>query len=397
MRIALYHPWIYVKSGLERTIMEIYGRSRHKWTIFTSHYDSEGTYPELKKMNVVELGRVSVQRRYGAVLRAASKIALTRLDLSDQDAVVVCCDGLGSFINFRNRDVPSICLCFTPLRAVYDEEYRARHLARLGLARPLALAFEYGYRVIDRRAWRHYQRTFCISETVRDRVLRGGLTPAENIEISYAGISGERIRVCPTSEPFFFLPGRIMWTKNLELGISAFQKFRARTGSPWRLVIAGMVDEKSRPYLEKLEGIIGGDPFIEIRRSVSDDEMDDLYARCHAVIFTAFNEDQGLTPLEAAAHGKPVIAVNRGGPTEIVVHGETGLLEAPDPHAFSRAMQVLAQDPKLARVMGARGAERARQFTWSTFVERLDGYFTGLEQRTVPALGGTRSLENSSC
>jgi glycosyltransferase involved in cell wall biosynthesis len=380
MRIALYHPWIYVKSGLERTIVEIYRRSRHRWTILTSHYDREGTFPELKEMGIVELPRVSVRRRYGTVLRAAAAIASTRLDLSGHDALAVCCDGLGSLINFRNREIPSVCLCFTPLRAVYDREYRARHLSRLGPVRPLALAFEAGYRIIDRLAWRRYRDVICISETVRDRVVSGGLWPGNRIEVAYAGIAGERIRVCHTLERFFFLPGRIMWTKNIELGLLAFKEFRERTGLDFQLVVAGMVDEKSRPYLAYLERVAAGDPAIRFLRDRSDAEMDDLYARCHAVLFTSFNEDQGLTPLEAAAHGKPVVAVNRGGPTETVRHGETGFLEEPAPAAFSRAMEALARDPGLARAMGARAAERARQFTWGEFVERVDSCFSRLRE-----------------
>ncbi|HTP51287.1 MAG TPA: glycosyltransferase family 4 protein [Anaeromyxobacteraceae bacterium] len=391
MRVAIYHPWIYVRSGLERTIMELYRRSRHRWTILTSHYDRDGTYPDLKEMGVIELPRVSVRRRYGAVLKAAATIAATRLDLSGQDALVVCCDGLGSLLNFRNHAVPSLCLCFTPLRAVYDSEYRARHLARLGAARPLAHLFEVGFRAIDRRAWQRYSHVFCISETVKRRVLEGGLYPPDGIDIAYAGISGERIRLCDTFEPFFFLPGRIVWTKNLELGIRAFLALRARTGFRFELVIAGMVDEKSRPYLARLEALAGGDPAIRILQDVTDDAMDDLYGRCHAVLFTSFNEDQGLTPLEAAAHGKPVIAVNRGGPTETVRNGETGLLVDATTDAFLEAMERLVRDPELARSLGRRGAERARLFTWANFVESIDGYLDRMEAGRERASLGARS------
>jgi glycosyltransferase involved in cell wall biosynthesis len=380
VRIAIYHPWVYVKSGLERTLMELHRRSRHRWTILTSHYDREGTYPELAEMGVVELARVPVRRRYGAVLRAAATIGSTRLDLSSYDALVVSCDGLGSLLTFRNHALPTVCLCFTPLRAVYDEEYRARHLARLGPARPLGLAFEAGYRWIDRLAWKRYDHVFCISETVRERVVRGGLYPAERIEIAYAGITGERIRPSGTFEPFFFLPGRIMWTKNLELGIRAFQAFKARTGSPFELVIAGMVDGKSGPYLATLRTLIGDDPSIRIIQDVSDSRMDELYDRCHAVLFTSFNEDQGLTPLEGAAHGKPVIAVNRGGPRETVLPGVTGLLVEPDPASFADALEGIAADTARAREMGARGIDQARRFTWAGFVDRIDAYFTGLEE-----------------
>ena len=69
MKVALYHPWIYLKSGLERTILEIARRSRHDWIICTSHFDASGTYPQLQEHSVTEVNRVSVQRSYGAVMQ----------------------------------------------------------------------------------------------------------------------------------------------------------------------------------------------------------------------------------------------------------------------------------------------------------------------------------------
>ena len=91
--------------------MEIKRRSRHDWEIFTGYYDADGTYPELKQMDVKVLKPVSVKRRYGTVISAGMTIATTKIQDPEIDALVVSCDGLGSFINFANRDIPSVCLC----------------------------------------------------------------------------------------------------------------------------------------------------------------------------------------------------------------------------------------------------------------------------------------------
>jgi glycosyltransferase involved in cell wall biosynthesis len=104
----------------------------------------------------------------------------------------------------------------------------------------------------------------------------------------------------------------------------------------------------------------------------TDAELRALYERCTAVLFTAFNEDWGIVPLEAMAAGKPVVAVNRGGPSETVLHGETGYLEPDIPAAFARRMIELAADPALCRRLGLAGAERAQQFSWDAFVAGLD-------------------------
>jgi glycosyltransferase involved in cell wall biosynthesis len=372
MRVALYHPWIYVKSGLERTILEIARRSRHRWDIYTSHYDAQGTYPELDELGIRETARVSVKRNYGAVLAASARVAGTRLDLEGVDALVVCCDGVGSFITLRNARVPIVNLCFTPLRAVYDTEYRRRHLSRQGIRRVLALFAERAYVAVDRLLWRRYRSVVCISETVRDRAAQGGLRRRKDMVVLYPGVDGAMIAASDRFEPFFFLPGRIMWTKNIELGIAALQAFRRATGRDWRLVIAGMVDEKSQEYIARLRTMAGDEGAIEFHIAPTDAEMWDYYDRCTAVLFTAFNEDLGLTPMEAMARGKPVIAVNRGGPREVVEDRVTGYLVEAEPGRFCDAMTLLTSDVARLRAMGRAGLERVKRFTWEKFVSGLD-------------------------
>jgi glycosyltransferase involved in cell wall biosynthesis len=372
LRIALYHPWIYVKSGLERTILEIARRSRHQWDIHTSHYDAEGTYPELKELGIRETARVSVRRNYSSVLAASARLATTRLDIDGADALLVCCDGVGSFITLRNARVPVVNLCFTPLRAVYDQEYRKRHLERQGSLRWLALLLEKGFNRLDRRLWQRYDKVVCISETVRERVARGGLCAHDEMVVLYPGVDGSAIVASERMEPFFFLPGRIMWTKKIELGIEAFLKFRGATGLDYRLVVAGMVDEKSREYLARLRALAADDRRIEFHIGPTDAQMQDYYAGCTAVLFTAFNEDLGLTPMEAMARGKAVIAVNRGGPREVVEHEVTGYLVEGDSDSFAGAMGRLVADAARLSAMGLAGLERVKRFTWERFVGDLD-------------------------
>ena len=373
MKVALFHPWIYLKSGLERTILEIARRSRHEWVLYTTHYDAQGTYPELADFDVREVNRVSVQRSYGAVLGASRRIARAKLPLDDVQALVVCCDGVGSFITLRNAAVPALNLCFTPLRAVYDEEYRARHLARQGRRRWAALAMERAWRAIDPWLWRRFRHVVFISDAVRQRAAAGGLLARnQSWEVLYPGIEVAQAHASGRFEDFLFLPGRIMWTKNIELGIEAFLQYRRATGAATRLVVAGMVDAKSREYFARLQQLAGDGHGVEFVLSPPDAQMRDLYDRCSAVLFTAFNEDLGLTPMEAMASGKPVIAVDRGGPREVVRHQETGYLVPADPNAFALAIELLLADPARLRRMGEAGLQHVRRFGWDRFVAGLD-------------------------
>jgi hypothetical protein len=139
MRVALYYPWIYLTSGVERTLLEVSGRSRHDWVLYTSFFKPEHTYAGLAQRKVVTLGSVPVSRDIKNVGKAAWKIAQLRLPLERHDLLVVASEGLGDFVVFRNAKCPVLCLCFTPLRAVFDPEYRQRARGQRGALGRLAL------------------------------------------------------------------------------------------------------------------------------------------------------------------------------------------------------------------------------------------------------------------
>jgi glycosyltransferase involved in cell wall biosynthesis len=372
VRIALYHPWIYLKGGVERTLIELSRRSEHDWTFYTSYYDPDASFPEIRECDVRRIGAVSVNRSYSSVLHAAGSIAKIKMDDAGHDALVISCDGLGSFINLRNRSKPLVGLCFTPLRAVYDNEYRKRHFAANPRRKHRAMLMGECYRIVDRLLWQRYDRVICISETVKARVVDNHLASADKIDVLYTGVDERRISVSDCTEPFFFLPGRIMWTKHIELGIKAFLQFRKQSQQPYRLVIAGTVDRKSQPYLVYLRHLARDCPDIEFALEPTDEQMQSYYRRCFATLFTAFNEDLGLTPMEAMVHGKPVIAVNKGGPTEVVKHLETGLLLPADENSFAAGMMALGADAARAKSYGAVGAQRVASFGWSSFVAGVD-------------------------
>jgi len=296
---------------------------------------------------------------------------------------------------FRNHDIPLICLCLTPLRAAFDPFYQEEYLKMHHNQWFRRLALKLGaaaFRVVDRRAWKHYAHVFAISQEVERRIATGNLCPGNKVSLIYPGIDLSQLKPSGAFDNNFLLSGRIMWTKNIELGIDAFLDLQARRADlrDFTLTIAGFVDQKSRPYIAKLRQRAAGCPQIKFVESPSDQELFRLYQSCYAVLYTPLNEDWGLVPLEAMALEKPVVTVDRGGPRETVVDGETGFLVNPEPKDFSAAMELLADDPGRVRRMGMAGRKHVQRYEWTRFCTTLDEYLDGVAI-TAPAVGGSGS------
>jgi glycosyltransferase involved in cell wall biosynthesis len=379
MRLALYHPWVYLYGGAERVITELVERSRHDWILYTHHYAPEGTFAPLRE-HVVELGPpVSVKRSLRPLLHAAATMATARLPESDAQALLVSSEGLGDLLLARTN-LPTVAYCHTPLKILHDPAARAtlaeRDPAKASLLRMLGWPFQ----MVDAALWRRYRYVMVNSHETRRRVVDGGLAESDQVEVLHPGVDISRfghgygllseVPAAAEREPVFLVAGRIMWQKNIGLAIEAFRLGLER-GLQGRLIIAGMVDEKSEPYLADLRRQAENLP-VTFELCPDDQRLAVLYEQATALLFTAPNEDWGIVPLEAMASGTPVIAVDAGGPRESVVHGETGWLLPATPRAFASQMQAVQAMPgELAR-MRHSCREWASRFDWDSFVMRVD-------------------------
>ena len=124
--------------------------------------------------------------------------------------------------------------------------------------------------------------------------------------------------------------------------------------------MAGAGPERAR--LEKRAG-----PTVSFIGAKADSEIAGLYANCRALLFPGF-DDFGIAPVEAQSAGRPVIAYARGGATETVRDGVTGLFfgeqtVAAVVEAIER-FEGLALDPAACR-------QNAERFDSSVFRARL--------------------------
>jgi glycosyltransferase involved in cell wall biosynthesis len=374
VRVALYHPWVYLTSGVERTFVELLERSRHDWTIYTHHFSPGSTYPELSDARVEVLSPgVTVRRSLLPLMQAARTIAAARLPADAGEALLVSSEGLGDFI-LNRATVPAVCFCHTPLKILHDPQTRAA----LRESSPMKYAVMRGvapaFTITDRRMWRRYQHVFANSLETQRRIAAARLADPADVEVLPPGVDAGRFAADAGVErrgDLFLVAGRIMWQKNVELAIDALAQVR-RDGTDVRLVVAGAVDEKSKPYLRTLQERSGGLP-VSFEADPSDARMTELYLSATALLFTPRNEDWGIVPLEAMAAGTPVISVDNGGPRETVVEEVTGWLLPADPARFAERMRAVAQtDSRELEAMRRNAREHAAKFGWDGFVQRVD-------------------------
>ena len=236
------------------------------------------------------------------------------------------------------------------------------------LAPPLAAAVWLAERPLG-RVYRNVPFEAISASTAADLADRG--IPRGNVEVIYPGI--DTIHYTPRLElraatPLFAYLGRLKRYKGVHHVIRAF----ATMGHPSAtLEIAGAGDY--RASLERLAASLDLGQRVRFLGRVSEQEKLSLLRRAWALVFASPKEGWGITNLEAAACGTPVVASNSPGIRESVRDGDTGyLVPHGDVRAMSAAMGRLAADAALVERLGAQARGFAETFTWERAAQETE-------------------------
>ena len=230
---------------------------------------------------------------------------------------------------------PNFWYCHTPVRAFYDlyETFLRRQpfLQQQSFALWTML-----YRRRDQRAVTHVDHIVTNSRNTLGRIKRYYQRDAH---IIYPPVDTSQF-TCREYGDFWLSVNRLYPEKRIELQIETFRSLPEE-----RLVIVGghAEGDHAAQYAEQIRENLPEN--VEIIGGVPEERLIDLYARCRGFICTAMDEDFGMTPVEAMAAGKPVVAVNEGGYRE-TVNSETGVLTAPNIPAISYAVVSVSGDPE---------------------------------------------------
>lgn len=246
-----------------------------------------------------------------------------------------------------------------------------------------------------------------------DRII--SLTRAEAETLSTLSGGGRRISVVPhgvedahfarvdsgrflsayslSGGEFVLYLGRIDPTKGLHLLVEAFSGV-AQAFPNVALVLAGPCQgARGAAYAAELRrqaSRLGVERRVVFTSHLSEEDKLAAYESCSVFVLPSLYEPFGIALLEAAAHGKPLIASRTDGPASIISEGETGFLFPPgDAKELARLLGVLLSDQGLRRALGEKARKFASSRRWDRVAEEtLEAYRGGerLDAGTEPLL-----------
>ncbi len=309
MKVALVHDYLNQMGGAERVVMAFHQLFPDA-PIYTSIYDPQRVDPVFHSMDI----RTSFMQKLPMVTKHHQPylpfypFAMEHLDLRGYDLVLSSSSAFGKGVITRPETL-HICYCHTPMRWCWNyREYVERE--QLGrVARSVLPLLITALRIWDQTSAMRVDHFIANSPVVAERIQKYYRREAVIIP---PPVEAGRFSFDPDAvvENYFLIVSRLIPYKRIDLAIEACNRLRLP------LVIIGAGRD-----LERLKHMAG--PTIRFLGRLSDDEVVYYYAHCRAFLFPG-EEDFGITPLEAQASGRPVIAYGAGGVLASVVDGITG-------------------------------------------------------------------------
>jgi len=300
MKIALVHDWLNGMRGGEKCL-EVFCElfpDAHLYALFHEKGKMSAVIEamDIRTSFLQKLPGVYSHYRYYLPL---FPMAIESFDFSPYDLIISSshCVAKGATPRPGARHV---CYCFTPMRYVWDmyEQY----FGRGGIAARVMPLFRKRLQKWDARASERVHKFVAISEHVRERIKRHY---GREADVIYPPVDCGRFQPAKDVEDYYLMVSAFAPYKRLDIAIEAF----TRSGRALKIIGDGQ-DSKA---LAKIAG-----KNIEFLGWRDDETLAEYYAHCRAFIFPG-EEDFGITPLEAQASGRPVIAYARGGALETVV------------------------------------------------------------------------------
>jgi glycosyltransferase involved in cell wall biosynthesis len=254
------------------------------------------------------LQRIPGAKRHYPKLLPLMSLAARRIKLPPV-GLVVCSDAAIAKAMTPHPASKVVCYCHSPMRYAWEKAILKEYCATMPLAMRGLAALPLGMiRRADYRAAQRVDQFVANSRHVADRIRRhygrDSIVVHPPVDLPPSPATGPR-------EDFYLCVGQHVPYKRLDLAVEACRKLGRK------LVVIGEGPDVRR--YQKLS-----DPNISFLGWQTGDTIFEYYRRARALLFPG-EEDFGIVPVEAMAHGCPVIAYGVGGATESVIDGQTGI------------------------------------------------------------------------
>ena len=366
LRVAIIHYWFVGRAGGEH-VVEALADLFPQADLFTLVAKPEVMADSLKehKLTTSFLQRIPFVHKFHRHTLLLQPLALEQFDLSEYDLVLSSESGPAKGVLTSPRTL-HICYCHSPMRYIWD--MYAQYLR----AMPAITRFIFGLTAHKMRLWDYasagrVDAFITNSKFVASRVRK---FYGRNATVIHPPVQVRSVIPSPPAaslgqQDYYLAVGRLVDYKRFDLAIAACTKL----GRPLKIIGTG-------PELKNLKRIAG--PTVEFLGTVSDDQKHQAFAGCRALLFPG-EEDFGIVPVEAQAHGKPVIGYGSGGLLETVIDGDsegaTGMyFHQQTVNAMEAAILRFEQhaerfDPQLIR-------DHAMQFDATVFSKNMTSFLT---------------------
>jgi glycosyltransferase involved in cell wall biosynthesis len=305
MKIAIVHDELIRRGGAEQ-VVKCFHLAFPQAPIYTMVYQADLTYPEFKECTIITSWYqkfVSNEQAMKWFFFPFGLLAMKQLNLRKYDVVLISSTYAAKYVKISPHALV-INYCHTPFRLAWEPSSYAQYNRANGIKK---IMYDWLIALLKKIDYKAAQRTdFFIANTneTRDRIKRA-YRYLKPIDIIQPPVDCSRFYISDEPKGYYLVVARLEAYKKVDLVIRTFNEL----GFPLIIVGRGSMERE----LRKMAG-----PHIVFRSGLNSEELAKLYAGCKALVFPQ-HEDYGITPLEANASGRPVIAYAKGGVLETMI------------------------------------------------------------------------------
>jgi glycosyltransferase involved in cell wall biosynthesis len=241
----------------------------------------------------------------------------------------------------------------------------------------------------DRRRCRRFSRVLVNSEFSRRNVIQVHRFPDHACRTVYLGVDHQRFKPdsSTTRKPWVCVIAKITRFKNVDAIVKAIAQLVRRGLTDVHLHVVGVGDalEECR-HTAEADGIT---EHVTFHGRLGDDRVVELVQQSRVFCLASADEPFGLVVVEALACGTPVVAMNSGGPREILDDFLCGKLSpSVDVTQIANALQhFLTMNEEAFAIVSDAATQRAKEFSWDNATQQI-------EEELMQAIAGSSARES---